>query len=288
VTTLAETPKVTEPGVYDMPAEQYHADPVPGGSLSSSGARDLLPPSCPALFAYKREHHEKPKRIFDYGHAAHDRILGGGPEIVVVEALDWRTSKAKAAAAEARERGAVPILKHEDAQIDEMAARLREHPVASRLLAPDNGAAEASLFWRDERTGVQRRARLDLLPHRRDGRMILPDYKSAVSSEPTKFAKAAADLGYHQQADWYSEAVRALELADDVAFLFVVQEKQPPYIVTVVQLDVVAMRIGAHLNQRAIDTYAECTSTGVWPGYSAEVASVSLPPWYERAHEEDF
>jgi len=34
--------QVTAPGVYDIPAEAYHADPVPGGSLSASGARDLL------------------------------------------------------------------------------------------------------------------------------------------------------------------------------------------------------------------------------------------------------
>lgn len=38
---------ITEPGVYDLPAEVYHADPVEGGSLSSTGARKLLPPSCP-------------------------------------------------------------------------------------------------------------------------------------------------------------------------------------------------------------------------------------------------
>ena len=32
-------------GVYDIPEDLYHRDPVPGGSLSCSGAKKLLPPS---------------------------------------------------------------------------------------------------------------------------------------------------------------------------------------------------------------------------------------------------
>ncbi|MGW9447058.1 hypothetical protein, partial [Bacillus mobilis] len=48
---------ITRPGVYDgIPEAVYHRDPVPGGSLSSSGARKLLAPSCPALFKYDQEH----------------------------------------------------------------------------------------------------------------------------------------------------------------------------------------------------------------------------------------
>ncbi len=34
---------ITAPGVYVIPADDYHADPVPGGSISASGARRILP-----------------------------------------------------------------------------------------------------------------------------------------------------------------------------------------------------------------------------------------------------
>ncbi len=33
--------RITVAGVYDIPADVYHADPVEGGSLSSTGARTL-------------------------------------------------------------------------------------------------------------------------------------------------------------------------------------------------------------------------------------------------------
>ena len=69
--TAAERIELTEPGQYGgVTPEVYHADPVFGGSLSSSGARALLPPSCPALFRHKQLHGEPPKAEFDFGHAA--------------------------------------------------------------------------------------------------------------------------------------------------------------------------------------------------------------------------
>lgn len=285
--TAAEAPlEITEPGVYEIPSDVYHADPVPGGSLSSTGARKLLPPSCPAIFEWERSNPKPPTDAFDLGHAAHDRILGGGPEIVEVPG-EWRTDKAKATVAEIRARGAVPLHTKDVAVVNEMAAALLAHPFAGKLFREGSGQPEASLFARDEDTGVMRRGRLDWLPEPGKRRMIIPDFKTAKSSEPGKFTRSVVDYGYHCQAEWYSSLVRDLGIADDPLFVFVVQEKTPPYVVSVVQLDVTALRIGALLNRRAINTYAECTRTGIWPGYVDDVALASLPFWYEREYEED-
>lgn len=279
---------VTEPGVVEgMPNDVYHADPVVGGSLSSTGARKLLPPGCPALFAYEREHPPESKLVFDLGNAAHDTLLGGGPEIVTFDFPDWRTDKAKAAAKEVRARGGIPILRDDRDMVDAMVASIRDHAIAGRLFAEGSGIAEPSLFWTDERTGVNRRARLDWLPQQTGRRLILADLKTCRSAQRDEFAKSAMNYGYHCQAPYYLDGVKALGLADDAVFVFVAVEKTPPYLVNVIQLDVTAMRIGAALNRRALDIYAECDSTGTWPGYSAEVELASLPPWYERAHEED-
>jgi hypothetical protein len=280
---------VTEPSVvHGMPNAAYQRDPVAGGSLSCSGAKALLPPSCPALFKWQREHGRPDKRVFDVGHAAHDRVLGGGPPIVVVDAADWRTKAAKEAADVARASGAVPILKHEDAIVQEMADAIRAHPIASRLLSPDYGTVETSLFWRDAETGINCRARLDVLPNRRDGRMIVPDYKSTTNADPAEFANNARKFGYHLQHPFYCDGVRALDLADDVAFLFVNQEKTPPYLVSVTALKTESVEVGAQLVRRARRIYAECQQSGHWPGYSAEVEYVSLPYWYVQRLEEGY
>jgi hypothetical protein len=287
-TDATDTLAVTEAGVYDLPADVYHADPVPGGSLSSSGVRRLLPPSCPAKFRWAADNPPETKPEWDLGHVAHKLVLGTGPEIVVVEADDWRTRAAKEKAAEARAAGAVPLLRADWERCDAMAVALATHPVASALFDPDWGEPERSLFWVDPETDVWRRAMLDWLPEW-DGRnrVALPDYKTARSATRRDIAKAVYDYGYHIQLAYYLDGAQALGLAgDDAAVLLIVQEKTPPYLVNVVQPDDVALSIARDRIRQAIDTYAECRATGQWPGYGSEVELVSLPYWAVRDHYE--
>lgn len=273
------TDQITEPGVYVMDDATYHGDPVPDpGSLSSSGARRLL--HAPALYQHDRKHPRKPSAAFNTGHAAHALVLGYGPELVVIDAPDYRTKDAKQRRDDAWAAGDVPVLEHEYVQVKAMAKALHEHQVASALFDPDHGAPEQSLFWWDE--GIARRCRLDWLPRPTAGRMIVADYKTTVSADPAKFSRSAADFGYHQQHAWNLDAVRALGLAEDPAFVFVLQEKDPPYLVSVVELDVEAVRVGDLLNRRALEVFAECTATDTWPGYSMEVEQVQLPGYYMR------
>jgi hypothetical protein len=281
---------ITEPGVYSVPAQEYHADPVQGGSLSSTGARKLLPPSCPALFKHWQDNGGRPSRAFDFGHAAHLRVLGTGPELVLIKADNYRTKAAQQARDEAHEQGAVPLLPDEHATVLAMAAALRAHPVAAALFAHGSGLPEQTLVWRDTETGVTRRAMLDWLPESRPGRgLIVPDYKTAAHADVPSFEKAMADYGYHQQADWYLDGVRALGLSDlEPAFVFVVQEKNPPYLVNVIQPDVVALKWGHIQNEAALAVYRQCVATGRWPGYSDRVELGALPRYAEYRIETDY
>lgn len=169
-----------------------------------------------------------------------------------------------------------------------MADVIRRHPVASVLFAPESGRPEVSVFWEDEPTGITRRARFDWLPNPRAGRLIIPDYKTCRSAEPSALARAVDEYGYHCQDDWYRAAARAADLGEDPAFVFVCQEKTAPYLVTVIEVDATARRIGAAKNRRAIETYARCTETGYWPGYSDDITYLSLPVWAERRDEEEY
>lgn len=284
---------ITEPGVYDLPDAVYHADPVPGGSLSVSGARLLLPPSCPARYDYTRAHPEEraPKPEFDLGHAAHLAVLGAGPELVVVEAADWRTKAAREARADAHAAGRVPLLPHQHEQVTAMAAALRCHPIAGELLDPMRMDAEVSIFWHDPRFGVMRRARLDAVSRPDEhGAAVIVDYKSSRAADLQSISKALHNYGYAMQADWYRAGAIALGMVDPAwaRFLFVFQEVEPPYLVTVVEPDETALRIGGERNRRAIEIYRDCTESGVWPGYTPadEIPLVSLPRWVEREHEQ--
>jgi hypothetical protein len=278
---------LTEPGLYDgVPAEDYHADPVPGGSLSSTGARRLLPPSCPAKFRYYIEHGQKPRREFDLGHAAHRVLFGAGPEIVLVEADTYRTKAAQAQRDEARAAGRVPLLSHEHEQVQAMVAQVRAEPLLAALLDAERGKAEQTLVWRDQATGVMCRARLDWLSTVTSaGRRVLLDYKTAGAVDPDSLSRSMFDHGYYLQAAWYRAGVTAV-LSEPTAFVFVAQEKEPPYLVTTYEPDVVALRWGQVLAAKALRLYARCQTTGRWPGYADAVIPLPLPPWAEYRLED--
>ena len=151
--------KITKPGLYpDLNEAVYRSQT---DWLSVSGAKKLLPPSCPAKFKASlgvEEH--KPQ--FDVGKAFHAKVLGDGAEVVVVAADSWRSTAARDARDAAYEAGSVPLLTAEAEVVEAMAAAVKAHDTAPLLFA--GGAAEVSAFWVDETTGVQCKARFDYLP----------------------------------------------------------------------------------------------------------------------------
>lgn len=273
---------ITEPGLYPgIPADEYHRDPVAGGSLSSSGARALLPPSCPARFRHDQDHGQAPKRHYDIGHLAHKLVLGEGDTIAIIDAGDWRTKAARAEATEAREAGQIPILVEEYRQVAAMANAIKQHPIASALFSPGNGTPEQTLVWQDQQTGVWCRARYDWLPNPTGSRLIIADYKTCASAEPEQLRKTMATYGYHVQAAWYLTAAREVLAATDPGFVFVCQEKAPPYLVTIFEPDSTALRIGLAMSNRARSIYRHCTETGHWPAYVDGIELLALPRWAE-------
>lgn len=273
-------------GVYDIPADEYHSH----SALSSSGARLLLPPSCPAKFKWRWDNPQPVKRVFEIGHAAHKTVLGVGPDLVLVDAERWDTKDTKVKVAQIRADGGVPLKQHEFDQVHAMAKALADHPYAGALFNPDRGGKpEQSLFWMDRETDIKCRARLDWLPDtERSGRLIIPDYKSAADCDPESIGTALHNFGYARQAAWYLDAVTALGLAEQVAFLFVVQEKTPPYLVTVAEVDAESLRIGRAYNQIARRLMRECLINDYWPGYSDEgPVLASLPGWAKNRFYEE-
>ena len=281
------TPQITEAGIYDIPEDLYHGDPVPGGSLSVSGAKKLLPPSCPALYDYQRHHPKPPTAAMELGTAAHKLVLGIGAEIVAVDAPNWTTRAAKEQRDAIRGAGGVPLLRHEHTQVQDMADAIRAHPIAAALLSPERGEPEQSMFWPDEEFGVWRRGRMDFMPTPGRHRPIITDYKTAASASPEEIPRAVANFRYDMQDDWYRTGYRAIFPGEDPAFIFIFQEKTPPYLITCVELDDDAKRAGQRLNRAAMERYRDCASSGIWPGYAYDITPITLPPYARRGFLED-
>lgn len=274
--------RIDAPGIYDIPAAVYYADPCPAPSLSSSIARELLSASPHhAWYAHPRlntdsEFERAESDKFDLGTAAHAYLLEGETGFVIVDAPDWRTKSAQVKRAEARLAGKVPLLAERWADVQAMALAARRQ--AARHEDPPlpltNGRPEPSLVWREG--DVWCRARLDWL--HADQRTI-DDYKtSAALANPLSWTRTLFNMGYDVQAAFYLRGLRVLT-GIDATFRFVVQENYPPFALAVIALGPEAQALAERKVERAIGLWRECRATGTWPGYPTRTCWADLPPW---------
>lgn len=267
---------VTATGLYpDLAEDDYHRDnqlsPELGRSLSVSGAKTLL--RSPARFAWERDHGRPDKAAYDFGHGAHRFILGKGNDIERVHADSWRTKTAQDADRAARAAGRVPLLVKDVRRALDVAKAVKRHPTFGQLFR--EGQAEVSAYWIDEATGVTCRARADWLHPR-----AVVDVKTAQDASPAGFAKAAANYRYDMQAAAYGEA-----FGQHLPFVFVVAEVTAPHFCAAYVLPDEALAIGRAAWHRALEIYAECESSGEWPGYSGEIETLTMPGWYYRQND---
>lgn len=252
---------VAEPGLwYSMDDTTYHADPVPGGSLSSTFAR-LLTNNVPAKAEAIRRN-RKPTKAMNVGKAAHLLALGTGPRLVTWQ-YDGRTKAGKAEraelAAEIASEAVVAVTEDERDRIEGMAAALQAEPEIRDLLAACE--TEVSGFWTEN--GVWCRARYDILTDAAPW-----DYKTAEDASARGFERAMENYGYHQQAEFYRRGLRALDHPGaDAPMRFIVQETFEPYLIQIHVCDPLAIEVAAALNDRALSIYEEAQRTGIWPGF---------------------
>lgn len=282
------------PGRYDnLPAEIYHAQ----HALGSSGAWQLES-ECPALFwwrsAFNPAYVPEQKRAFDIGTAVHLIALQPAQfaeRTVIIDAANYLTKAAKEARDAAYDAGLTPLLVAELDNIKAMRDALMAHPIARHAF--EDAVPEVTYFWHDSATGIPCKARPDLLPaHRR----YLPDLKSSTTANPRAFERKAADLGYHMRMAWYLEGIAAVEGEAPNRAVFIVQAKEPPFLVSVCWLDDEALSWGRLQVRRAMETFARCMERDEWPGYrdrgSPETDSaftIGLPTWtrtdLQKQHE---
>lgn len=278
---------ITAPGIYDIPSDAYHSDPVPGGSLSYSGSKKLL--ISPAHFRWNVDNGQPERSVFDLGKAAHAEVLGVGETVHVVDAKDWKTKAAQAERDAAYARGEAPILREQAVQVRAMGEALRRHPLASRLLARGESMYERTIVWRDPRTGIWLRMMTDAVRTvDSNGVRYVIDYKSAASIQTRDIESALFRFGYFGQGAWYLDGIHAMEQLGILppatnVFVLIFQEKEGPYEVACVPLDPDDLAAGDIQNRDMRQLYRECTEAGQWPGPHPDFVNARMPAWAHGA-----
>lgn len=279
---------ITQPGIYDLTSDVYHADPAETPSLSAGMITDLLlaPAKCRENSRRLNPDYEEPEDDgkFTIGTVSHVIFLEPhlfDEKVVVVDHPDWRTGAAKGARIAAKATGRTAILsKHMD-KVHAARAAFMAHPLAKHAFT--GGKFEQSLFWKHPQYGFWCRCRPDFLA---DAMTHVNDYKATTNADPAAFGKHAYNMGYHRRAAWYLEGVQAITGTRPAHYWFTPQETKAPYLPAVVELTMTAIEAGQMENDIAAGIFDRCLRTGDWYGYRHKSApdrdlafQADIPSW---------
>jgi hypothetical protein len=279
-----------KPGLYTMPAAEYHADPAPAPSLSNSLIRCLL--DLTPRHAWLQHPRLNPHFVpfngegkFDAGTVAHAMLLEGEDVCQVIDAGDWRTNAAKDARDAARKAGKVPLLSDQHAVVKAMVRAAREYVDSTPLRGVlERAKPEQTLVWR-EKSGVWCRARLDLLDLTGSDPLIL-DYKTTgVGGGPAEFARRnVLAHGYDTQSVFYPRGLGALGYGG-ARFMFLVQEDEPPFMCYLAEPSESLIELANSKVRRALGLWQRCLQSNQWPGYPDSVHQLEAPVWALKDEE---
>src|SRR5258707_783366 len=169
------------------------------------------------------------------------------------------------------------------AQIETLVPEQGQRRWASRVspISPFR-AAQSPECRRGDNHRIPRKARPDYLPAH-GGWLV--DLKTAASANPRSWRDQAYRLGYHARAAWYLDGAATVLGRAPEEYWFVVVEKEPPYLVSVISFDEEALEWGRIANRKACALFARSAAANDWPGYREpgqnheRAFRVGLPPW---------
>ena len=276
---------INTPGIYAIPATEYHSDPCPEPSLSASVARTLIDRS--PLHAWMQhpklggQQEEKPAARLSLGSAAHSVILQGDwDSIGFIDADSYRTKAARDQRDYIVAAGGTPLLEKDRPTIEAMVAEFERSGIDRRGFE-----TERTLIWQDKATEsaptIWCRSRVDLLGHR----LILDLKTTAVPATPERWGRTLL-WDYAMQCGFYRRGWKALNGGTPPAFRFLVQETTPPYSVAQFSFDGAGLDYADYLAEQAVWKWSECIKAQSWPSYAAGVNVMEAPYWVRERLEE--
>ena len=279
--------EINKPGIYDNILEViYHTDPCPEPSLSSSIAKVLFNRS-PAN-AYQQHVRlgggldEKSRAHVDLGKVAHQVAIEGltvEESVTFVKEDDWRKNVAKAARAEAEAANKVALLAKQEGQIRAMHSAL----IKSGAIPADIIHREVTMVWQEN--GFWIRVRPDIVVRTKSGKYHLYDFKSTgLVATPDGWGRNQI-WEYAMQHGLYRRGAATLLGQPDIELDFIVQETEPPYVVSTMTFDDAGNEWTDHMAEAAIERWCDCMRTKQWPSYRRGIYILDTPHWIRERLE---
>lgn len=169
---------------------------------------------------------------------------------------------------EAAHEGEEILNEKEHAQALAVATAIRTDPIAAPLLF-DGMTLEKKLHWK-----IDGRACSGTPDSFGPKRVV--DLKTARTTEPDRFVRAATWMSYHAQGAWYQDGIELAGLPRPDEFYIVAVESAAPYAVTTLRLTERALDMGRRLNRLWWEQLMGCEASNQWPGYSQSIVDFDI------------
>jgi hypothetical protein len=138
---------------------------------------------------------------------------------------------------------------------------------------------ERSLFWIDEDTGLQCKARPDAMTLGPSA--LAGDVKSARSADPEEFVRDLFKFRYDLQAAHYLAGIKAV-YGVDANFAFFTVEKDAPHVARTFLMTQEALALGEKNRRYCLRLIRKCLDTNSWPKQPAGTTPVAVEvPFYK-------
>lgn len=298
--------KISEPGIYDIPIDEYHGDICVGHSASHSSLDNIFNHSAAMYwdrcYANPDREEVEPTEAMILGRAAHHLFLGEAEfdkQFILRpdEAPDGRAWNGNNLSCKEwintqTEKGLTILIPEQVEKIRRMRDMLAKEPMIELGLL--SGQIEKSLIWQDHETGIWLKARPDVIPTNSGD---FSDLKVVSDINPSGLERIIARFGYHRQAALVLEGAHQvlgfpLQFRDPgehgMSFTFVFVESKRPHCVELVTLRAADIERGMVENHVALRYLRKCLDANDWPGPSGhqqDARYLGLTEWDIKRNE---
>lgn len=262
--------------IADLPFDQYLAIEAASNSFLKDMRRS------PAHARYK-EAEDYDTRAKEIGSAIHMALLE--PELfhghyLIADADDRRSAQYRGLAMDAG--GSRVLTRPEHKRIQGMQHSAYQNKRFAKIMGAP-GRNELTVVSKDPVTGVQVKCRFD----RKPDQPIAFDLKKCQDARGSEFVKAITNYGYYMQVAFYTD-VWFWETGEKIkSFPIGALEEKSPHGFVMHDLDEVALILGRKHYREALDSYARCLDSGIWPGYEDESECTSVTSWAAMELEDE-
>lgn len=189
-----------------------------------------------------------------------------------------------------RMHGKDVLSEHHIENVKKMAAVAHAKPVSRVLFGPmlSRAQIERSMTIRDPATGLMIKWRPDyqIEPCESFPCGFILDGKSTIDASRSGFGRQAWGNDYGLQAALYTKyAQLAWGTSERPTFAWLAQEKERPYVAKYYYATRELLAYWDAKIESALEAFARCEATGIWPDYGDEPEDVTLPGYAENAIE---